>query len=66
MNPGEPTLIVVGGRPGRPKSKEPGASVHAWIPAGLYDRLAQIAIKQDTSVSAVVGRILRRQLSEPK
>lgn len=63
MNQPQPTLIVVGGRPGRPKSKHPGTSVHAWIPEALYDRLAQIAIKQETSVSKVVGQILERRLS---
>ena len=55
----EPSLLILGerrrrGRPVGAKSAEPGAPMSAWVPVSLYDQAAQIATKDDTSLSKLV------------
>lgn len=54
-----PSLLIVGerkrrGRPFGTKVAEPGAPMSAWVPVSLYDQAAQIATKDDTSLSKLV------------
>lgn len=63
----EPRVLIVGGRKGgRPRSAEPRAVVLSSLPASEYDQIAQLAIKHETSVSAVARKLMRiglRQVS---
>lgn len=43
---------------GRPKVDEPRTTVCAWVEARHYDRLVQIAHRQEKSISAVVRDLL--------
>jgi hypothetical protein len=45
-------------RGGRPRAKEAGSSVSAWVPTSAHDRLIQVAKAQDKSVSEVVKVII--------
>jgi hypothetical protein len=59
-------IVLTPRRRGRPRSSEPGTTVSAWIPAGAYDALNRIANERDISVSALVGQVLKRVVSNRK
>jgi hypothetical protein len=50
--------FTVNGRRGRPRGTEPGSTLTAYVPASYHDRITQLAIKHDISVSQVVRRVL--------
>lgn len=47
---------------GRPRNAEPSSSVTTWLPAGEHDKLIQLANEEETSVSALVRRLLRLRM----
>jgi hypothetical protein len=47
---------------GRPRNVEPSSSVSTWLPAGEHDKLIRLANEEETSVSALVRRLLRLRL----
>jgi hypothetical protein len=48
----EPQLLIVGGRRrGRPPSTEPKTHLTVYLPTAYIDRLSQLALKHDVSVS---------------
>lgn len=57
----DPTVLIVGGvrKGGRPRSTEPSTKLLSWVPVSEYDEIAKIALKHDTSVSAVARTLLR-------
>lgn len=66
----ETSMMILGGRrrrpgrrPGRPRAKEPGASVCAWLAASEHDKLIAKANEHDMSVSAYVRTVLRKEIS---
>lgn len=62
----EDSLVIVGGKRGRPKLEEPLTVVTARIPVTLYDRLAQLSIDQDKSVSSLVRHLLTLRIDRTK
>jgi len=49
---------------GRPYATTPKSAIAAWIPTRDHDRIAQLALKHDVSVSKVVRRLLARALAD--
>lgn len=47
---------------GRPPAKIAKSSLTAWVPQTHHDRLTQLALKHDISVSKVVCRLLDQAL----
>ena len=58
----EDSLLVVGGKRGRPRAKEPGSSVSTWIPVSHHDQLVKLANAKEMTVSAFVKDLLSRVL----
>lgn len=57
------SLVIASPRPrGRPRSPEPGSVLSAYVPQKYHDRIAQLAVKHDVSVSKVVCRLLDEAL----
>ena len=50
---------------GRPRPSEPHVSAHAWIPKSSYDRIAQLALKHDVSMSSVLRDLVSLRLAQP-
>jgi len=44
---------------GRPRNAEPSSSVSTWLPAHEHDDLIRRAREEETSVSALVRRLVR-------
>lgn len=50
-------------RGGRPRVNEPkGSAVSTWLCKSEHDRLAQLAIRRETSISSLVRSLLLSQL----
>lgn len=47
--------------PGRPRGKEPGTVLTAWVPSSEYDRLVKLANEREKSLSRLVYELLRRK-----
>lgn len=62
----ESLMIVCPRNRGRPRSPEPGSHLTAWVPQSYHDRISQMAIKHDVSVSKVVCRLLADALNTSK
>lgn len=45
-------------RPGRPKSSDPGSPVMTWLRQSEHDRLIRLAQAHNTTVSALVRKIV--------
>lgn len=61
----EPTLLVIGRRTrGRPRVLEQKTSLTTWVPTAYHDRIAQLALKHDVSVSKVVCKLLAEALNK--
>lgn len=43
---------------GRPRNAEPSSSVSTWLPAGAHDKLIRLANREETSISALVRRLV--------
>lgn len=54
----QPTIMIVGGRRGRPRASEPGSPVMAWIKESNHDWLIRLADERSTSVSKLVAEIV--------
>lgn len=51
---------------GRPASTEPKSVLSAYVPVSFHDRLTQLALKHDVSVSAVVCQVLQKAFDMPR
>ena len=47
---------------GRPRVPEPGVNVSSWVRQADYDRICQIAKRQDMTVSKTVRALIARGL----
>ena len=47
---------------GRPRAAEPSVNCATWIKAKDYDRLLRLAARRDTSVSAILRRLVVTRL----
>jgi len=47
---------------GRPRNAEPSSSVTTWLPAREHDTLIRLAREEETSISALVRRLLNLRL----
>jgi len=61
----KPSVLIVGGRGGRPRAPEPGATVCAWLSASDHDRLVRLAQSREQSVSALVRSLLIMRIPQP-
>jgi hypothetical protein len=52
-------------RRGRPRTREPGMKVAAWVPMSTFDALTALAMKHQTSMSKVVKACILVQLRKP-
>jgi len=43
---------------GRPRNAEPSSSVSTWLPSRTHDSLIRLAREEETSVSALVRRLV--------
>lgn len=51
---------------GRPRPAERHVPAMTWLPQSSYDRIAQIAIKHDVSMSSVLRDIVAFRFAIPK
>lgn len=49
--------------PGRPPTRQAGATVATWLPAPEYDQLYQLARAREESLSSCLRRIVRARLT---
>ena len=47
---------------GRPRAAEPSTNVCTWLKTKDYDRLLRLAARRDTSVSAILRRLVVTRL----
>ena len=47
---------------GRPRARIPGVAVGTWLRTPEYDRLLRLATQRDTTVSALLRRLVTRRL----
>ena len=64
----EPQLIVVAPprRRGRPRAAIRKSVLTAYVPETYHDRLAQLALKHDVSVSRVLCQVLQKAFDMPR
>jgi len=53
-----PALEVLGTHRGRPRNAAPSCSVSTWLPADAHDKLIRLANHEETSVSALLRRLV--------
>lgn len=59
----EGSVMIVGGRGGRPRAAEPGLRVSFWLPESDYDRLYRLADLHGVSISHFVARAVQRTVN---
>ena len=47
---------------GRPRNAEPSTAVSTWLSAGTHDKLIRLANREDTSISALLRRLVLARL----
>jgi hypothetical protein len=52
-------------KPGRPRSDQAFSSISAWVSTPAHDRIAQLALKHQTSVSRIVRCLIEKALQRP-
>lgn len=56
--------LMVAGKRGRPRATEAGSRLSIWVPVSLHDRLARLALRNDTSVSREAAALLKRFIQD--